>query len=126
MRTLSRKLMKEIDFTLTEPQLIAKAKAAAEREDTLLELTKELKGIKESYKERMDVVKEDLHLLLNSIHEGKETRVIECLEIRNFAENWVRYLFEGEVVLERALSGEERQLEMEETHVPEQQVGGEA
>lgn len=109
----SRKIFKEIAFALTDSELITKAKTAAV-------LSKEIDQKENALKDYVKVEKENIKKLdfekrrnLKLVREGKEDRVVEVNQLMDYAEGKISYVYQGEVVEERVMTVEERQVEMQ-------------
>lgn len=108
-----RTLRKELEIPLSHADVERLAKEAAGISDALTKDRIEFKKIKTEWKDRIDGLQNGLARVLTVIQAGKEARTVDCVERRNFTENKVQFLFDGQVVEERAMTSHERQQEME-------------
>lgn len=107
-----RTLMKEITFSLSDKEKAELGKKAGEVDREILILNEEFKDVKDDYKRRIGAKALELKSLLKASREGKQERMVEVLEVKDFDAVKVKYMLKGKVVLERDMEWAERQTEM--------------
>ncbi len=108
-----RTITKELTFTLDNDGLARIAHDAASISSQLNRDRIEFKKIKTEWKDRIVGGESALSKLMLVIERGTETKMVECIERRKFAENKVEYIVDGKVIEERAMDAEERQMEID-------------
>lgn len=103
---------KELEFKLSSAdyERIGKETAGISAELTAFREQKRTEQL--AWNDKISSHEDNVARLLSVIQAGKEVRMVNCIERKNFTANQVEYLFNGEVIEGRALTGEERQQEM--------------
>lgn len=114
-----RNVHHELEVPLTHVELAERAKRAGELQALMEQRTKEFDPIKKQYKADMDAMQEELESILTACHSGKEKRLVECIERRDFTRCMVEYVYDGKVLEERTMESGERQEEMFPEAAPE-------
>ena len=109
------KVVEPLIFTLTEHEYAEKGKAAGKLRGKLSEVEAKFSDIKKEWKGKVDEKQIELNNILEAMRAGKEERVVECTQRKNFDRNIVQYLYKGKVLKERPLEPHERQLAMKLT-----------
>lgn len=107
-----RTIMKEITFTLSDKDKAELGKRAGAVDKELADLKEEFADVRKDFKSRIDLKDRELKNLLRASRDGKEERMVEVTEVKDFDAVKVRYMFKGKVVLERDMEWAERQTEM--------------
>ncbi len=110
---MENKVNKEVWFDLSDAQIAEKAREAAKVSKEVGDLEAEAKDTSASYKSRISKKELEVRGLMQVINAGKESRYCFCDMEKNFERNVVQFYFEGKLVEERAMTHEERQLEMQ-------------
>ena len=103
---------KELEFKLTSAdyERIGKETAGISAELTAFREQKRTEQL--AWNDKISSHEDNVARLLSVIQAGKEVRMVNCTERKNFTENKIEYIVNGEVIESRALTGEERQQEM--------------
>lgn len=103
---------KELEFKLSSSdyERIGKETATLSGELTVWKEQKRTEQL--AWNDKIHSHEDNIARLLKTIQEGKEVRMVNCTERKNFTENKIEYVFQGEVIESRALTGQERQQEM--------------
>lgn len=105
---------KAFNFPLTETELAEKARKSGALKHELLELTEEQKKKNGEMKRRIADKQSELDTVLRAQHEGEEERTVSCTMRKNYDKLTVQYIFQDKIMQERAMTLEERQLDLEE------------
>lgn len=89
-----------------------KGKDAADKAQLIGETEREFDSVKKRFKGKIETQESDLADVLRTIREGEEVRLVECIERKDYQRHIVEYIYEGEVMEERAMTIDERQTEM--------------
>lgn len=110
---ISRKpVQHELDVPLNHVQLAEKAKEAGQIQADVGRLEIEFQAVKKKHQSEVGVLTEQLSEILKVCHAGVETRVVDCIEIKNFSEASVSYEYDGQILLTRTMEPHELQSEM--------------
>lgn len=103
---------KELLFNLSSAdyERIGKEASVLSGELTVYRETKRKEQLE--WNDKISSHEDNVARLLKIIQEGKEVRMANCLERKDFTENKIEYLVDGVVIESRALTGGERQQEM--------------
>lgn len=102
---------KELCFQLTEPEVVTIAKKASKTSQELEKDLLEFSNIRSEWKSRIEAKETALSEMLKTIGSGKELRIVECIERKNFSEFSVQYIFESRLIETRPMTADERQVE---------------
>lgn len=105
-------IVKEINFKLSDEELLTHAKECALLNRESIELQEELDGHKSRIKNLMQPKAEKIIELLEMIDTRLETRSVSVEVRKNFGLGIVEYIFEGDVVQTRNMDTEDRQLNL--------------
>ncbi len=105
-----RRVTREVTFRLTDEELIAKARKAADLRLARASILEEFARVKSTYKGRLEEKENELSMALAVIKDGKEKRVADVVDMFDFEQALVVTLFGGEEVETRVMTPEERQL----------------
>ena len=105
-------LFKEVRYKFTQEEMKTIAQEMAEAVSRLDNLEEELQEVRAGFKEKMAKAQKTVKQCAAKIRSGWELRTIECRLEKEFATNTVRIYRQdtGELVEERAMTAEERQL----------------
>jgi len=97
---------------LTEMEIVEHARAAARANSELLRLEEELKAIKSDYKAQMDKEQAKLNEHSGKVNNGWEMRPVACTIYKNYQDNSIVITRDdtGEIIRERIMSADERQM----------------
>lgn len=104
--------VEDLEFTLTTDEIVGTAKEAADVRVALLEKETEFERVKKRFKGEIESLEGDLADKLRLIRHGKETRKTACIKQLNYKTNTVAFLFNGEIMKERPMEANERQLRL--------------
>jgi hypothetical protein len=107
-----RPLVKELELPLAEAAVAKRAHEAAELSKLIDDLEDEKAFRVKEFNEQLSDWRAKLSDMMKSIREGKERKIVPCVEVKDFAAFAIRYEVEGVIVEERAMTREECQLEM--------------
>lgn len=108
-----KQTMQSVEFQLTDTQKAEKGMEAAKLQKEVNELTVEKKIATDTFAAKIKSRASRVATLLGEIDSGVETRDVECIEVKNFDRNRVEYYLDGEIVKERDLTEDDRQLELD-------------
>jgi hypothetical protein len=108
-----RNLTKELEFKLSSADFERIGREAAQIQHELTAHRIEEKKIKTELKDKRVGLENGLARVLKVIEQGTEVRQVDCIERKNFSENKVEYVFNGEVIESRPMEGHERQMELD-------------
>lgn len=110
--TAPKKVFREIDFELTQEEIVKKATHVGEvsqkiqlEEANLKALVKERKGV-------IAALEKDVNETLSVILARREVRNVEVEVRKNYEGNAVEYVHEGRVVDSRPMEADDRQMEL--------------
>lgn len=103
---------KELEFKLSSGDYERIGKETASISAELTAWREQARTERLAWNDKISSHEDNVARLLSVIQAGKEVRMVNCTERKNFTENKIEYLFEGEVIESRAMMGEERQQEM--------------
>lgn len=112
MTNTSRKLFKEFKFKLTNQEIIQKAKLSADLMEQIKTAEEDFAHIKKANTDKIKTLKGQKAHELKLISQGFEDRIVEVLEVRDYAEGIVRSYFNDVLLEERVMTSDERQVEM--------------
>lgn len=110
--TVTRNLARELTIDLQPDEYVTIAKEAAELNKEIEVVDQEFTAVRVQYRERLEKLNGAMDSLLSKIREGKRTEVVECKEIRDYAEGKVSYFIDEKLVEERAMTGDELQKDL--------------
>jgi len=110
--TTQKDVTRTLTFQLTESDFAVKARILAELNSESCGDSVRFEALKKHWKRKIEDTQEKISDVMDLVLEGEEARVVECLEIKDFDRNLVSYSYKGEIMEERAMTVEERQLEM--------------
>lgn len=108
----TNKISKEVWFTLTEAEIVHRAKEAARIRNEKLLMEVELKDHQKLVKKDIEKKEEELHELMNVVRTGKESRILPCEMEKDFDRHTMKYFYDGKLVDERPLTPDERQMSL--------------
>lgn len=114
-----QKVTKEFDFPLTEKDEAAKAKEVGVITGELRQLEQEQKESNASFATKIKERYAKLDEIGSTMRNGKETRVVEAEMEKDFVTATKRFLFQGRVILEEAMTASELQMELSDTTADE-------
>lgn len=103
---------KELNFKLTEEDFAEKGKEAGRLAGELNKLNIEFDAVKKQWKEKLNEKEAELSKVLGTIRRGDEDRMVKCVMRKDFTRHVVQYLFNGDVMHEREMKMDERQMEL--------------
>jgi hypothetical protein len=104
-----KKIKRELPFELTTGDYAKKCKEAATLSAEVGEMKKTFADLKAEWKGKIEVRQSELNQLLRAVKEGKENRLVDCLERKDFTKFVVEYVYAGKVLLTRPLDKWETQ-----------------
>ena len=105
-------LTKEYEFELTPEQVEERALKAADLNFEVQQLETEKKEVVSSFTSRIKTRAAERDTLLEEVRGHKELRQVECEVTKNFESNSIEYFFEGKLMESRAMTGDERQMDI--------------
>lgn len=111
----TRKIEKELEFTLTQEEIAEKGKQAAKYAQEQGEMERQFDKVKKEWTGKINKLEIAVSNELSVIRSGKELRMVECTEEKNFEKKTVRYIWKGKTMLERDMTLNETQMAMETT-----------
>jgi len=105
-----RLVTKSVEFKLTRDEIIKRSKDAGILSAEIMDDNRAFDVVKKEYKAVVGSKEETLTTYLKSMKEGKETRVVECDEVMDYVAEHVAYYCSGEMVEERPMRPDEKQL----------------
>lgn len=110
--TTERKIYREFKFKLTNEQIIHKAKITADLVEKVELEESRFTDLKKAHKETLKYLQGEKRSQLRKIRNGYEEKIVECIEVRDYSEGKIFYVYEGQIMEERAMLAEELQVEM--------------
>jgi hypothetical protein len=107
------KVSKEIWFTLSEAETINRAREAAAVRNDRLALEFELKEHNKDVKKLIEKKESELSDLMQQIRTGKQSRIVSCQIQKDYATKTMKYFYEDQLVDERPMTSEERQMPLD-------------
>lgn len=107
-----RDVAHELELPLDDHLIAEKAMVAAELAEDIENIEREKAAYIKDVGETLKVKYATLTAHMKAIRESKVTMLVDCVEIRDFAMNAIRYEYEGKTYGERAMTVDERQMEM--------------
>lgn len=104
-----------LDFKLTEDDFAEKGKEAGRTSGELSQLENQFDTVKKDWKEKIENKEGELSVILRTIRAGTEKRKVKCIKQKDFQAHMVRWIFDGQVMHERAMELNERQMELVKT-----------
>lgn len=110
-----RTVFMDVNHKLTPPELIGVSQTLAHSIREKEDLESKLAVIKAEYKGKVSAVEEQIKNHSQTIMTGSEQRNVECELVMHWGRNTVSYrrLDNDEIVKERAMTAEERQMELD-------------
>lgn len=99
-------------FTLSQKEYAEKAKKMAELDQAAMQAEKDFETIKEDHKGKIAAINRARYNLSRVVSDGFEDRNVECIEVLDYRDKSVKYTFNGEIMLERAMTTEELQADL--------------
>ena len=114
IRMAQKKITQHLKVTLTDEQKKGYSEEIAQAVEEVAEGQNELKFVSTEIKARIQTSEAKLKELANKIRAGYEMKPVECLQTMDFSNGTVKIvrLDTDEIVLERAMTVEERQPEL--------------
>lgn len=106
-------ITKSLTFELSNDETADKGRAAAEIRHELVKMREEFKELQATQKGKLAAKEQELAKTLRLIRDGKEERTVACVMRKDFGRMTVQYIFAGNVQEERAMTIEERQLDLD-------------
>lgn len=104
------KVTKEVWFTLTDEEIIDRAKSAAQVRNEALAIEWEMKDYAKAQKKLIEKKESELSDLMQQIRTGRESRILSCSVEKDYTTRHMKYFFDGKLVDERPMTAEERQM----------------
>lgn len=108
-----KKVKRAIPFKLTEKEKSDRGEQAAKINEELEAAVEKRKIVMKDHNDNIKALTGKVSKLLKQINEGQERREAEVVEVKNFEGNVMEYYLDGEVVDSRAMTVEDRQLDLE-------------
>lgn len=108
------KVMRMVEFKLTDAQKAEKAQKAAEMSNELSEIVVEKKLAVDVFNSKIKDRTSRMNTLLGEVHRGVEEREVECIQVKNFETERVEYYHDGVKVQEREMNESDKQLSLAE------------
>lgn len=108
----TKKAVKEVVIKLDDFELIGLARKIPVLRAKKGALESELGRVKTAYKGRIEEMETELTNIYDAIRDGQEKRVMEVEEIWDYTTNSVETRSDGKTIDRRAMTGEERQIEL--------------
>jgi len=108
MKTIRRNVM----INLAEEEKIQYGKVAGELNAKLDDTVVAFEHLRKDWKGKIEALQNELHIVLGALRTGQIEKEVECKIDYDKAMKTVRYLYKGEVVEERPLTDEDRQMEI--------------
>lgn len=107
-----KQIEKYLNFKLTEQDFADKGKDGGKLAGELNDLEAQFDAVKKQWKEKIDTKQAELDVVLTTIRRGNEDRKVICIEQKDFVGHVVNYIFNGEIMHQRPMEMNERQLEL--------------
>jgi hypothetical protein len=108
---MSERLTKKVlPVTLTEKELVELGSKVSEIHSRLAQERLDLKSITEAHKNRIGGLQEDLSDIMTKLRTKKEYREVDCLEVKDFENKVINYIYMDEVVETCPLTDADRQI----------------
>lgn len=108
-----RKVIKDLEFELTDTELLAKSDRAANLSRQLSEVQAEFKQVKDDYAAKLRSINANMRVDLEAVRTKRETRTVDCIERFDYDNRKVTTIFGRKVMEERAMRGDEFQTFMD-------------
>lgn len=108
-----QEISKKLTFELTQEEIANKGRDAAKLSKELFELELDFDDVKKAWKARISAKSQELSKTLKVIDAGTEDREVVCTCRKDYDSLTVQYIYGGKLMEERAMSIEERQLELD-------------
>lgn len=107
-----KKISKSFKFQLTHEDYVEKAKRVAAARAELDAANNEFAKAKQANKEAVETLGGEITSELRIIRNGEEWRDVECEEVHDYARAIVYWTFKGQIMAQRGMEIEERQLSL--------------
>jgi len=105
-------IKREVRFTLTQGEFVERSKSLAQADRDLSTLDRGYKDTLARFRAQRELKKQERTLLSNIIQDGWEFRTAECAEVMDYQAHMVLYYFGADVIDQRPMTDEEKQIEM--------------
>ena len=110
---MEKQVTRELSISLSESELLSIGHNSAELAGQIETLNLEKKTVSDRVNTELKELEPQLLAGLRKIRNGREMRVVECLEKIDFIDQKVNYIYNGEVLDSRDITEEDRQLQMD-------------
>lgn len=117
-----RKCIRKITFKLSETQIVETAIAASGTRIKIGQKESQLKVIKDGFKKELTELEAKLSEAFKIIASGEREEAVEVEDRLNYEDGVVQTWHDGQMLAERTMSNEERQLGMQFTRNPQQEL----
>jgi hypothetical protein len=100
---------RRVPITLTMEELVEAGADVSHIHAQLGQVRFEAKQVDQSYKDRLGGLQDDLSKVMDKLRTKKEMRDVDCLEVPDYKNRIVTYVYKGEIVDSRPLSSDELQ-----------------
>lgn len=108
-----RKVIKDLEFELTDAELLAKSDRAANLARQTSEVQAEFKQVKDDFAAKLRSLNANMRVDLEAVRTKRETRTVDCIERFDYDNRKVSTIFGKKVMEERAMRGDEFQTFMD-------------
>lgn len=109
---IENEIKKIFEFNLTPADFAKKVQEISASRQALSKENAEFTVRKSQNKARVDTFEAEINDNFNILEQGWEERLVDVTEVRNYIDCTVTYIFKGEKLEERAMTVDERQVEM--------------
>lgn len=103
---------KEVLFELTESEFAERSKIMASLDEQIHQLEREAENMKKRFKAEIELLSGQRRHVSKIVKAGQEIRVVDCTEVQDVEKYLVNYWYRGKLVEQRAMTPDERQLEL--------------
>lgn len=108
-----RKVIRDLEFELTDQELLATSDRAANCARQSAEVTTEFKSVKDDFSAKLRTLNANLRVDLEKVRTKRETRTVDCIERFNYDTREVVTIYGKKVMEKRAMRGDEFQTFMD-------------
>lgn len=104
---------RNVILKLTDEEKVSFGKMAGDLNAKLNDIATAFDHIKKDWKGRLENVQNELHVVLIALKTGQREANVECSIAYDKLNQTIQYIYNGEIVEERPITDDERQIEIE-------------
>lgn len=108
-----RKVIKDLEFELTDAELLAKSDRAANASRQVAEVNTEFKSVKDDFTAKLRTLNASVRTDLEAVRTKREVRTVDCIERFDYDNRKVSVIFNKKVMQTREMRGDEFQTFMD-------------